>query len=108
MPKTTGKDGRKYCFKEDTVLQKFAAIVGGGYMETSAVNRGQANVAFKSRYNNDNNRQESAYVKIEPTPVRSERKSNPNTQVNAIRRDDPRILPPARGFELLESLLNRK
>ena len=48
MAKTKGAFGMSFSFKKNTPTQKFAAIVGGEYMETTAVSEGQARIAFKS------------------------------------------------------------
>lgn len=70
MAKTQGAFGAKYSFKKDTPTNKFAAIVGGEYMETTAVSEGQARNALKSRYNKSHNRQNWAFVEITFCAVR--------------------------------------
>lgn len=70
MAKTKGGFGMSFSFKKNTPTQKFAAIVGGEYMETTAVSEGQARHALKSRYNRKNGRQSHAFVEITFCEVR--------------------------------------
>lgn len=71
MAKTKGYGGLEFSFKKDTKTQKFAAIVGGDYMETTAVSEAQAKHALKARYNKKYGKQSWAYVEIEMCDVRA-------------------------------------
>ena len=70
MAKTRGMYGLGFSFKKETKTQKFAAMVGGEYMETTAVSEGQAKNALRARYNKKYHRQTGAYVEIEMCDVR--------------------------------------
>lgn len=70
MGKTIDCYGNKKRFKRTTPTTKFAALVNGVYMETTAVSKAQAAVHLRLRYNKENGFQSHVFQKMEFTDVR--------------------------------------
>lgn len=107
MAKTKGKYiPGSYSFKHDTPVEKFAFMVYGTYMETTAVSDGQARHAIKSRYNKENRRAMSAWVEMTPTAVRGEAVAV-TTKVSP-KIETEKCLEPEVGIQYLFDLLAQK
>jgi hypothetical protein len=114
MAKTKGKYiPGEFSFKLETKAEKFAFMVYGNYMETTAVSEGQARNAIKARYNKANGRNSAAWVDMTPTAVRNLTAPLASTVVKpttAAAADEAteKYLSPKEGIQYLFDLLEQK
>lgn len=114
MAKTKGKYiPGQFSFKSETKTEKFAFMVYGNYMETTAVSEGQARNAIKARYNKANGRNSTAWVDMTPTAVKGlsspalAKVVNSTTEAAADEAKE-KYLNPKEGIQYLFDLLEQK
>lgn len=113
MSKTKGKYlPGQFSFKPETATKKFAFIVYGNYMETTAVSEGQARNAIKARYNKANGRSITAWVDMTPTAVKDMTAALTTTVAKsttvAVDATEEKCLSPKEGIQYLFDLLEQK
>ncbi len=107
MAKTKGKYlPGEFTFKLETKAEKFAFLVYGNYMETTAVSEGQARNAIRARYNKANGRNMTAWVDMTPTTVKD--LTAPIATKVAVDATEEKCLSPKEGIQYLFDLLEQK
>lgn len=113
MAKTKGKNGYgSYSFKAGTPTEKFAFLVYGEYMETTAVSEGQARHAIKNRYNKAKGFAASHWVEMTPTPLKNSQPTVNSAVATLVAppktTETEKCLPPKEGIQYLLDLLAQK